>query len=115
MATMSITVFNALGQHLTVDDDMLASMTKKVALGTVNVTQTAAVLIASGVRAVTVSVPGVLAGEDVLLFPTAALPVGYSLGLPVATANGTLSVPVTGPALAVGGTYTIPCRAVVLR
>lgn len=104
-----------MGQHLTVDDDMLGAMVKKVPLGTVNVTQTAAVLLASGVRAVTVSAPGVKAGEDVLLFPIAALPAGYSLGTPVATADGVLSVPVTWPALAIGGTYSISCRVVALR
>lgn len=88
---------------------------RRVDLGPIRVEQTAAVLIASGVRNVSLLLTGAKVGDAVLLIPSAAMPVGYSLGTPTVTADGTLSVPVTGPALAIGATYTILCRAVAIR
>lgn len=89
---------------------------KKIALGTLNVTQTALVALLAGTRNVTLTgVTGVKLGDDVMLFPVDVLPTGYSMGVPAATAAGTLVIPVTGPALAIGATYSIPCRAYALR
>lgn len=116
MATMAVVVRNTLGQTLNVDDDLVNSLLRKIPLGDVNVAQTAATLTASGVRAVTVAIPGAKAGEDVLLFPVGPLPVGYVVGpTAVMTADGVASVSVIGPALALGATYSIPCRAIALR
>lgn len=90
--------------------------TSKVPLGTVTLTQTAVVAIGAGTRNVTLTgVAGVLANDDILLFPTAALPAGYSLGGVAAPAAGTLIVSVNAPLLAIGASYSITCRVVALR
>lgn len=88
---------------------------RKIVLGTVDVKQTAAVLLAAGARNVPVAVPGLLATDDLMLFPVAAPPLGYSVGNATVLGAGSATVTVVGPALAIGGTFTIPCRAVVLR
>jgi len=89
---------------------------KRYVLGVFNIAQTAAVLIASGVRDVTVTgVTGLLKGDDVQLYAIDTPPAGYDIGTAVATANGTLIVKVNGPALALGATFSIPCRVVVIR
>lgn len=87
----------------------------KVALGTVNLTQTATVALSAGVRSVTLSVSGVLAGDDILLFPTAALPAGYAIHNVVATGANTIVVTFSAPLLALGASFTIACRVVALR
>lgn len=88
-----------------------------VDLGTVRIAQTATlgVTIALGPRTVTVSLPGLAAGDAVILAPIAPVPVGYVLGAPVARAAGTLDVPLYGPALALGSSYEIRARALVAR
>ncbi|MYZ41417.1 collagen-like protein [Schauerella aestuarii] len=87
-----------------------------VTLGNITVTQTATVAIAAGVRTLTFTgVSGLQAGDNVLLFPTSPLPAGVAIHSAIATANGTLQVTLTAPLLAIGGTYSIPCRVVVLR
>lgn len=89
---------------------------KKVPLGTVTIAQTAVVAILSGIRNVTLTgVTGVKKNDDVMLFPVDAMLAGYSLGAPATPADGTLVVPVNGPALALGASYSIPCRAYALR
>lgn len=87
----------------------------KVALGTVSVTQTATVALSAGVRSVTLTVQGVLAGDDILLFPTAALPAGYAIHNVVATAANIIVVTFSAPLLALGASFTIACRVVALR
>ncbi|MFC3579136.1 hypothetical protein [Sphingomonas hylomeconis] len=82
-------------------------------LGTVTVTQTAAVALSAGIRSVTLMVPtglGVKAGDNILLFPTGALPAGYALHNAIATAANTLVVYFTAPLLAIGASFSIPCR-----
>lgn len=81
-------------------------------LGTVNVTETAVVAIAAGVRKVTVTVSGVVVGGNYLLFPTGSTPAGYALADVVATGANTLQVTITVPLIVLGGSYTIPCRVV---
>ncbi|MEG5263241.1 hypothetical protein TRP66_02930 [Pseudomonas sp. JDS28PS106] len=87
----------------------------KVALGTVTVTQTAALALSAGIRSVTLTVPGVLKDDDILLFPTAVLPAGYVIHNAVATAANTLVVTFLAPLLALGATFKIDCRVVALR
>ncbi len=89
----------------------------KVALGTLTVTQTATlVVITAGVRTLTFTgVSGALAGDDLLLFPTTALPAGYAIHNVRCPTAGTVEVTLTAPLLAIGATYSIPCRLVALR
>jgi len=84
-------------------------------LGTVTITETAVLAIAAGVRKVTVAVPsamGVVVGGNYLLFPTGATPAGYAIADVVATAANTLQVTMTVPLIALGASYSIPCRLV---
>ncbi len=81
-------------------------------IGTVNVTETAAIAINAGVRKVTVTVSGVTTGNNYLLFPISATPAGYALADVVCTAANTLQVSLTAPLLALGASYSIPCRLV---
>ena len=83
-------------------------------LGDVVIGQTAtvAVTVAAGARRVLVTIPaamGVAAGDSLYLAPTQVLP-GYVLSDVVAVDAGTLSVGLTGPALAVGASYKISCK-----
>lgn len=88
----------------------------KVSLGTLTVTQTALVAITAGVRTLTFTgVTGSLAGDDLLLFPTSALPAGYAIHNVRCPTNGTVEVTMTGPLLALGASFSIPCRLVALR
>lgn len=87
-----------------------------ISLGTVTIAQTASIAIAAGIRAITITgVTGLLAGDTVILTPTAALPVGYGFHNAVATANGTLQVTLSGPLLAIGASYSIQANIKVLR
>lgn len=89
----------------------------KVPLGTLTVAQTATlVAITAGVRTLTFTgVSGALAGDDLLLFPTAALPAGYAIHNVRCPAAGTVEVTMTAPLLAIGASFSIPCRLVALR
>lgn len=88
----------------------------KVSLGTLTVTQTALVAITAGVRTITFTgVTGSLAGDDLLLFPASALPAGYAIHNVRCPVNGTVEVTMTGPLLALGASFSIPCRLVALR
>ncbi|MDM9556059.1 hypothetical protein QU926_20815 [Pseudomonas asiatica] len=87
----------------------------KVSLGTVAVTQVANVALSAGIRSVTLTVQGVLKDDDILLFPTSALPAGYAIHNVVATAANTIVVTFFAPLLALGASFTISCRVVALR
>lgn len=83
-------------------------------LGDVMIGQTAtvAVTVAAGARRVLVTIPvamGVAAGDSLYLAPTQVLP-GYVISDVVAVDATTLSVGMTGPALAVGTSYKISCK-----
>jgi len=86
-------------------------------LSNVTLTQSAPlVLLGAGVRKATITgVTGLLAGDRVVLTPTASTPTGYAIGDCVATANGTLEVSFTAPALAIGASFSIPCKVTVFR
>lgn len=92
-----------------------AGPSPKVSLGTVTVTQTAVLALSAGIRSVTLTVQGVLKDDDILLFPTAALPAGYAIHNVVATAANTIVVTFMAPLLALGASFTIACRVVALR
>lgn len=88
----------------------------KVALGTLTVSQTAIIVISAGVRTITFTgVTGSLAGDDLLLFPASALPAGYAIHNVRCPASGTVEVTMTAPLLAIGASFSIPCRLVALR
>ena len=85
-----------------------------VVLGTVAIGQTATLALGAGIRTISVNVAGLIAGENVILQPTTALPSGYLLGLPVARA-GILDVPVFAPAMIINASYSIPARVMAVR
>lgn len=83
-------------------------------LGAVTIGQTATVAVtaAAGARRVLITIPaamGVSAGDSLYLAPTQVLP-GYVISDVVAVDATTLSVGLTGPALAVGTSYKISCK-----
>lgn len=85
-------------------------------IGTVTVGETALVALTAGVRKVTVTAPGTVVGGNYLLFPTAATPAGYALGLDVVcVVAGQLQVSITAPLLALGANYSIPCRLIKIN
>lgn len=85
-------------------------------LNNVTVSQTAVIALLGGVRKVTITgVTGVLSGDRVLLTPVGSTPIGYALADVVATANNTLEVNFTAPALALGQSFSIPCKITVFR
>lgn len=86
-----------------------------VPLGNITISQTAAIAIAAGIRSLNFSVPGLLKDDNVLVFPSAALPAGYAIHGAIALANGSLQVTLTAPLLAIGATFSIPCRVIALR
>ncbi len=82
-------------------------------LGTVTVSQTAGIALSAGIRSLVLAVPtalGVKAGDNIQLFPTGALPAGYAIHNAVATAANQLTVYFTAPLLAIGASFSIPCR-----
>jgi len=87
----------------------------KVSLGTISLSQNAVLAIVAGDRDLTFTVNGILAGDDVFLFPVNHLPSGYFIKSVVATENNRLSVRLNAPLLAIGASYNITCRVVVLR
>ncbi len=82
-------------------------------LGTLTVTETATVAITAGLRRVTVTTPAswnVKVGDD-LVFAPVSLPTGnYAVHNAVVTAANTVQLVLTVPALALLGSYSIPCR-----
>ena len=87
-----------------------------VFLSNTTVSQTAIVALLGGVRKVTITgVTGILSGDRVLLTPTGSTPSGYALADVVATAANTLEVSFTAPALALGASFSIPCKVTVFR
>lgn len=102
-------------EGMTVDLPFLTDPSKAkgaILLGTVAITQTATVAISAGVRTISVTVPGALglaAGDPVLLMPTQLL-AGYAVHNAVATSATQVDVAVTAPALAIGASFSLPCR-----
>jgi len=93
-----------------------AGPSSKVSLGNITVTETAIVAISAGIRTLTFTgISGLLAGDDIVLFPINALPIGYAIHNSVATANGTLQVTLNAPLLAIGSSYSIVCKVVAIR
>lgn len=86
-----------------------------IEMGNISLTQTATVAISAGVRTLTFTVPNLLANDKTLLFPIAALPTGYYIVAVIASAANTLQVSLQAPLLAIGATYSITCRVVVIR
>lgn len=81
-------------------------------VGTATISQTATIAIAAGTRRVDVAVAGVVPGGNYLAFPTSTPPAGYGIMDVICTANGTLSVSLIAPALALLASYSIPVRIV---
>jgi hypothetical protein len=71
-------------------------------LGSVTIAQTATVAISAGTRRMVVAIP--------LLALPSTTPAGYAVHDVVAVSSTSLSIGITGPLLAVGASFTIPCR-----
>lgn len=83
-------------------------------IATVSLSQTAAVAISAGMRAVDVPVPGLLATDAPFISPATPPPAGYYLYGCAPVSAGTLRVYFTAPLLALGQTFTIPLRVFAL-
>jgi hypothetical protein len=84
-------------------------------LGTITLSETAVVAITAGSRRLTVSVPagwGVVAGQNLLVFPVSVPSGAYATHDVIATGPNTISVGLTAPLLAVLASYTIQARLV---
>lgn len=91
------------------------SRARAIEMGNIVLTQTATVAITAGVRTLTFTVPGLLQNDKTILFPIAPLPTGYYVVAVIASAANTLQVSIQAPLLAIGATYSITCRVVVIR
>lgn len=82
-------------------------------LGTLNVSETAVVALTAGTRRVTLTTPsawGVVSGQSLLIVPVSVPANTYAVHDVAVTGTNTISVGVTAPLVAVGMSYTIPCR-----
>lgn len=86
-----------------------------VDLGQVTIGQTATVALVSGIRTVSVPVPGLLKDDAVVLAPLTPFPTGYLVGQPVARVAAQLDVPLYAPALVIGAAYSFKARILVIR
>lgn len=91
-----------------------------VTIGTVTIAQTAVIAIVAGIRTITFTgLAGLLTSDNVLLFPVVTagvgIPDGYAIHNAWCSAAGTLKVALSAPLLAIGASYSIPCRVIVLR
>ena len=93
----------------------LASLNGKNAsaiLGSVTIAQTATVAISAGTRRMVVTIPaswGVVAGDPLIALPSTAV-AGYAVHDVVAVSATSLSIGITAPLLAIGASFSIPCR-----
>lgn len=81
-------------------------------LGSVTITQTATVAISAGTRRMIVAIPaswGVVAGDPLIALPSTAM-AGYAVHDVVAVSATSLSIGITAPLLAIGASFSIPCR-----
>ena len=80
-------------------------------LGTATLIDRATIALSAGVRSVSVTgVPGLAAGDGIVLIPSASLPAGYAITSAVATAAGTLVVTLVAPLLAAGTSTSIAVK-----
>jgi len=93
----------------------LASLNGKnasVILGSITLAQTATVAITAGTRRMVVTIPaswGVVAGDPLIALPSTAV-AGYVVHDVVAVSATSLSIGITAPLLAIGASFSIPCR-----
>lgn len=81
-------------------------------LGSVTIAQTATVAISAGTRRMVVTIPaswGVVAGDPLIALPSTAV-AGYAVHDVVAVSATSLSIGITAPLLAIGASFSIPCR-----
>lgn len=81
-------------------------------LGTTTIAQTAVAAISGGTRRIVVTIPanwGVVSGDPLMALPSAAIP-GYAVHDVVALSATSLSIGLTAPVLAIGASFSIPCR-----
>ena len=78
--------------------------------GTITLSQNASIAISAGIRSLTYTLQGAKAGDAMSIVPTGPLPAGYAIHNVVATADNTVQVTLTAPLLAIGASYSIPCR-----
>ena len=79
-------------------------------IGALTIMQTAVVAIQAGVRSLSLTVQGVAQGDALSIIPTAPLPPGYAIHNIVATGPNAVQVTMTAPLLALGASYSIPCK-----
>lgn len=99
------------------EDPDVRALQSATLLGTVTISQTATVALAAGLRTVGVSIPAALklkAGEPILIIPTGRV-LGYAIHDAVAVSSTLISVTMTAPLLAIGASYSLPCKLIRLN
>jgi hypothetical protein len=84
-------------------------------LGTITIAESSLITLTAGVRRVTIATPGawgVTTAQNLVVFPTAALPAGYAVHEVIATAANTIQIDLTVPVLSIAGSYSISARLV---
>jgi hypothetical protein len=84
-------------------------------LGVFAVKENILLAVGASVRSVPISVVGVKKGAPVTVVPAAALTAGFGFAGAVCTADDTVNVLVSCPALAIGASYNLSARVLVAR
>jgi hypothetical protein len=81
-------------------------------IGTVTLAENLLLAVSAGLRTVSVPLAGSLTTDNILIFPTApaSFPAGYAIHTAYVSPAGTLKVVLSVPALAIGASYSIPCK-----
>lgn len=77
------------------------------------VAQTATIALTAGLRDITVSVPGLAVGAACDVLALARPPTNYAFHNAWCETAGVLSVRISAPLLALGASFSIPCKLIV--
>lgn len=90
----------------------LAGPSGATLIGSVTLTENILIALSAGLRTVTVPLAGALTTDNILIFPTApaSFPSGYAIHTAYVASAGTLKVVLSVPVLAIGASYSIPCK-----
>lgn len=81
----------------------------------VSLTKTFSGILSLGATEAEFSVPGVLAGDMILIVPTAAMPDGWMIGAAYSVEEGKVRVPFYGPLLSLGQSASFSFKVVATR
>lgn len=79
----------------------------------ITISQRAVLALTAGLRDVTVPVPGLAVGAACQVLALNAPPIGYAFHNAWCATSGTLTVRIMAPLLALGASFSIPCKLIV--